>query len=124
MNRKLACTGVKEIAFDADDVAQVQHFVELIVAFRHSVLADVGLQAFARWHQVHETGSTHAANGLDTTRDGYVWFGLQISCQLFRSFSGAGCQDGGNRMGKIETLAVRAVAQSLKFRNASEALGE
>ena len=69
MNAQFAGAGAKQIAFDADDVADVENLVQLVVALRNRVFADVDLKLFALLHQVQEAGLAHAANGLDAAGD-------------------------------------------------------
>ena len=63
MDAEFAGAGAEQVAFDADDVADVEQLIERIVALRDRILAYVDLQAFAVLHQVHEAGLAHAANG-------------------------------------------------------------
>ena len=74
MHAQLAGAGAEQIAFDADDVAQIEQLVETIVALGNRVLAHVDLQAFARLHQVQESGLAHAADGLDAAGDAHPRF--------------------------------------------------
>ena len=118
VNAQFSRARAKQIAFDADDVAGIENFVQLVFRLRNRILADVDLQLFARLHQVQKTGFAHAAHGLDASGDAH----LRPVRQLLRCFGGKIAQNLRDRVRKIETLAVGAEAQRLNLRRSVQAL--
>ena len=118
VHAQLAGSGAEQVAFDADDIAEIEHLVELVFVLGNRVLADVHLQSLAGLHQVHESGLAHAADGLDAAGDADLGF----IGELFRGFGRVRCENLRNGVREIESLAVGAEAERLDFRDAAQAL--
>ena len=66
MHAQLAGARAEQIAFDADDVADIEQLEELEIALADRVLLDVDLQPLAVLLQVREAGLAHAAHASCT----------------------------------------------------------
>ncbi len=63
VNGELAGSGAKQIAGDADDVADIKQFVKLVGRFAHRIFFDIDLQLLAVLLQVEKAGFAHAPDG-------------------------------------------------------------
>ena len=108
VNAQLAGAGAEQIAFDADDVAQIEHFVQLVFALRNRVLADIDLQALARLLQVQEAGLAHAAHGLDAAGDARP---AACRAKFLGGLRAVFAENLRNGMREIEPLAVGAESE-------------
>ena len=69
MNAQFIGPGAEQVAFDADEVAQVEELIERIFLFADGVLAHVDLESLAILHQMREASFAHAANGHNAPGD-------------------------------------------------------
>ena len=69
VDAELVGLGAEKIAFDADQIAQIEELVERKFFLADGVLADVNLELFAILEQVREAGLAHAAHRHDAPRD-------------------------------------------------------
>ena len=118
MHAELAGSGAKQVAFDADNVAQVQLFVEREVLFIHRVLANINLQTLAVLHQMGESGLAHAANAGDAA--GYFHGNARL--QLGRGFGSVLRYYLRNGVREVEAVAIRFKAQRLDLRDPADTL--
>jgi hypothetical protein len=108
----------EQVAFHADNVAQVEALVDGEIALGDSVLLDVNLEALAVLRQMREARLTHTAQSLHAPGDADV-HGRR---ELFRGLRPILGQDSGDRVSELEALAVGPESQRLDFANAREAL--
>ena len=120
MHAQFARAGAKKISFDADDIARVEDFIQLVFRLRNRVLADINLQLFACLHQVQKAGFAHATHGLNAPGDFY----LRLLRKFFRRLLRILAQNGDDRVGEIEPLAIRAETERFDLRRALHALVE
>ena len=118
VHAQLAGPGAEQVAFHADDVADIEQLVERVVLFADRVLANVNLQPLAVLHQMREAGLAHAANGQDAAGDLHRHARLQLLGGLVAVLR----QDLRNGVREIETVAVRLKAERFDFRDAADAL--
>ena len=121
VDAQLAGARAEKIAFAADDVAQVEAFVELVVVFGDVIFLDVNLELGAPLFEVGETGFAHAANGLQTAAD--LHFDARGFQALRRVFVGPR-RDFGQLMRGVKTMTVRGEAQLFDLPHALQALRE
>lgn len=121
VNAELAGLGAEDVAFDADDVAEIEVLIQLVFALGHDVLADVDLHAFASLLEVHESGFAHAADRDDPSRDFHRRFAF---IQLFRSGLGILRPEGRNRVREVKPLAVGTESHRLDRLHALQSLLE
>ena len=69
VDAELIGPGTEQVAFDADQVAQIEQLIERVFLFADRVLAHINLQLFAILHQVREPRLAHAANGHNAPGD-------------------------------------------------------
>ena len=118
MHTQLAGSGSEEVAFDADDVAEVQLLVKCEVLFTYRIFADINLQPLAVLQQMRESGLAHAANGGDAAGHLHYYARLEFD----RGLGSVLRQYLRNGVREIEAVAVRLEAQCLDFRDAADAL--
>ena len=118
MEAQFAGAGAEQVAFGADDVADIEEFEELVIALGDRVFTDVKLEPGAVLHDVHEARFTHAADGLDAPGNTDTDFRNQL-------LSGAGgvfTQNAGDGGGEIEALTEGLVTEGLDIAYAGGAL--
>ena len=69
VDAELIGPGTEQVAFDADQVAQIEELIERIFLFADRILANVDLELLAILHQMREAGLAHAANGHNAPGD-------------------------------------------------------
>ena len=112
VDAELAGAGAEQVAFHADDVADIQHLEELEIALAHGVFLDVDLQALAVLLQVREAGLAHVADGHDAAGDAHA----HLRRQFFGGLGAILRQDLGNGVGELEPAAVGRGIPAPRFR--------
>jgi hypothetical protein len=118
VHAQFAGAGAEQVAFHADDVAQIDQLVDGEIALGKGVLLDVDLQALAILRQMREPGLAHAAQGLHAPGDAHA----HRRGQFFRGLRTVFSQNGGDRVAEFEALAVGPETQRLDLANALQAL--
>ena len=120
VDAELAGAGAEEIAFHADDVAEIDQLEQRIIALAHRVFLDVDLQPLAVLLQVREARLAHVAQRHHAAGDADADLRRQFLGGL-RAVLG---QNLGNRVGELESLAIGPVAEGFDLANARQALLE
>src|SRR5262249_11093734 len=115
---KLAGARAEEIAFHADDVPDIDLLVQLEIALTDLVLLDVDLESFAILYEMREASLAHPAQRLHASGDAHT-VGRRQRFGRLRAELG---QDFGHGASVVESLAVRAIAQTLDLFGALNAL--
>ena len=118
VDAQFAGARAEQIALHADDVAQIDQLVNGEIALGEGVFLDVDLQALAILRQVREARLAHAAQGLDAPGNAH----MHRYGKFFRSLRLVFGQNGGDRVGEFEALAVGPETQRLDLANALQAL--
>ena len=73
VNAQFVGPGAEQVAFHADQVAQIEQLVERVFLFADRIFAHIDLKLLAILHQVREAGLAHAANGHDAACDANLY---------------------------------------------------
>ena len=107
VDAELAGAGAEQVAFDADDVADIEHFEKLEIALADGVFLDVKLQALTVLLEMREAGLSHVADRHHAAGNPH----LDARGQLIGGPGAVLAQNVRNAVGGIEALAVGPVAQ-------------
>ena len=109
VHAQLAGARAEQVAFHADDVADIEQLEELEIALADRVLLDVDLQALAVLLQVRESRLAHVAQRHQRARRCARASRATSSSAGLRAVFRQNLRD---RVGELESPAVRAVAQA------------
>ncbi len=120
VDAEFAGAGAEEIAFDADDIAQVDELEKCVIALSDGVLLDVDLEARTVLLEVGEAGLAHVAQCHQASGDADSHLRRQFLGRLGAVLG----EDVGHGVGELEALAVAPVTEGFDFANARQALFE
>ena len=120
VDAQLAGAGAEQVAFHADDVAEVEQLEERVIALAHGVLLDVDLQALAVLLQVGEAGLAHVAQRHQASGNADP----HLRRQFFGRLGAVLGQNLRHGVGEIEPLAVGPISEGLDLADARQALLE
>jgi hypothetical protein len=118
MDAQLAGSGSEEVAVHADDVAQIQAFLQCEIVLTNAVLANVDLQPLAVLLQMSESGLAHAPDCENAAGHAHGYMRLQLLGGLVAVLS----QDLLDGVGEIEAMAVGLETERLDFSDSADTL--
>ena len=120
VNAEFAGARAEQVAFDAQDVADVEQLEEGEIVLADGIFLDVDLEALAVLLHVRETGLAHVTERHEASGDAHP----HLRHELFGGLGAVLREDGGHRVGELVPAAVAAVAQRLDFADARQPLFE
>ncbi len=118
VNAQFAGARAEQIAFHADDVADIEQFEQLVIALAHGVFLDVDLQALAILLQMREAGLAHVPQRHHAPGDAHA----DLRRQLFGGLRAILRQNLRNGVREIVALAVGAISERFDLADARCAL--